>query len=164
MPTKKPKISPANQYLGLPNDSSNGHFLAVEFDIVQNLELQDINDNHVGIDISSLISNISEPAAYYSADASDTNDNRNNSIVLKSGEPIQAWIDYNSKEMLMNVSLSPCGMLRPHRPLISFPIDLSLVLDECMYVGFTGSTGLLTALHYVHGWSFTIGGRAQDLQ
>ncbi|XVE66510.1 hypothetical protein DITRI_Ditri08aG0085000 [Diplodiscus trichospermus] len=32
-----------------------------------------------------------------------------------------------------------------------------------MYVGFSGSTGLLTASHSVHGWSFTIGGRAQDL-
>ncbi|XVF67156.1 hypothetical protein PTKIN_Ptkin10aG0098100 [Pterospermum kingtungense] len=111
MPTKKPNISFANQYLGLPNDTSNGRFLAVEFDIVQNLELPDINDNHVGIDISSLISNISEPAAYCSVDASGTNDNRNNSIVLKSGEPIQAWIDYDSKEMLMNVSISPLGMI-----------------------------------------------------
>ncbi|XP_022748829.1 L-type lectin-domain containing receptor kinase S.4-like [Durio zibethinus] len=138
-------------------------FLTVEFDIVQNLELHDISDNHVGKDISSLISNVSEPAAHYSANASDINDNRNNSIVLKSGETIQAWIDYDGKEMLMNVSISPRGMLRPHRPLISFPIDLSLVLDEYMYVGFSDSTGLLKALHYVQGWSFTIGPRAQDL-
>ncbi|WRX13437.1 Protein kinase domain - like 10 [Theobroma cacao] len=137
MPTKRPKTSLANQYLGLSNDTSNGQILAVEFDVVQNLELQDINDNHVGIDISSPISNISEPAAYYSADASDINDNRNNSIILKSGKPIQAWIDYDSKEMLINMST--------------------------IYVGFSGSTGILTALHYVHGWSFSIGGRPQDL-
>ncbi|EOX98864.1 Concanavalin A lectin protein kinase family protein, putative [Theobroma cacao] len=128
MPTKRPKTSLANQYLGLSNDTSNGQILAVEFDVVQNLELQDINDNHVGIDISSPISNISEPAAYYSADASDINDNRNNSIILKSGKPIQAWIDYDSKEMLINVSISPRGMLRPHCPLISFPIELSSVI------------------------------------
>lgn len=165
MPTKYPRMSTVNQYLGLPNDTSiNGRFLAVEFDVVQNLELQDINDNHVGIDISSLISNISEPAAYYyAADASRANDIRNKSIVLKSGEPNQAWVDYDSKEMLMNVSISPLGMLRPRRPLISFPINLSSVLDEYMYVGFSGSTGMLTALHCVHGWSFTIGGKAQDL-
>ncbi|XVE66509.1 hypothetical protein DITRI_Ditri08aG0084900 [Diplodiscus trichospermus] len=100
MPTKNPKICTANQYLGLPpNDTSNGRFLAIGFDIVQNLELQDLNDNHVGIDISSLISNISEPAAYYLADASNINDNRNNSIILMSGEPIHAWIDYDSNDM-----------------------------------------------------------------
>ncbi|MBA0637864.1 hypothetical protein Godav_024948 [Gossypium davidsonii] len=157
MSTEKLKSLP-NQYLGLPNDTDNAHFFAVEFDVVQNVELQDINDNHVGIDISSLISNISEPAAYYSS-----NDNRSNQVALKSGEPVQAWIDYDSNKMLMNVSISPCGMLRPHRPLISFPIDLSLVLDEYMYVGFSASTGLLAALHYVHGWSFSIEGRAQDL-
>ncbi|TYI37330.1 hypothetical protein ES332_A03G204500v1 [Gossypium tomentosum] len=157
MPTEKLKSLP-NQYLGLPNDTDNARFFAVEFYVVQNVELQDINDNHVGIDISSLISNISEPAAYYSS-----NDNRSNSVALKSGEPIQAWIDYDSNKMLMNVSISPCGTLRPHRPLISFPIDLSLVLDEYMYVGFSASTGLLAALHYVHGWSFSIEGRAQDL-
>ncbi|KAK8605862.1 hypothetical protein V6N13_102631 [Hibiscus sabdariffa] len=158
MSTKKPKTSVANQYLGLSNDTSLGRFLAVEFDIVQNPELQDINDNHVGIDISSLISNISEPAAYYSS-----NDNRNNSILLRSGKPVQAWIDYDSNEILMNVSISPSGMSRSLHPLISFPIDLSSVLDEYMYVGFSASTGLLTALHYVHGWSFSIEGQAQDL-
>ncbi|KAE8721786.1 L-type lectin-domain containing receptor kinase IV.2 [Hibiscus syriacus] len=127
MPTKKPKTSLANQNLGLPNDTSIGCFLAVEFDIVQNPKLQDINDNHVGIDISSLISNISMPAAYCSS-----NDNCNNSILLRSGKPVQAWIDYDSNKMLMNVSISPCGMSRPIIPLISFPIDLSSVLDEYM--------------------------------
>ncbi|KAA8545571.1 hypothetical protein F0562_020355 [Nyssa sinensis] len=58
--TKEPMGCLPNQYLGLPNDTSNTEsstrILAVEFDIVQNLELFDINDNHVGIDISSLIS------------------------------------------------------------------------------------------------------------
>ncbi|KAL2460461.1 L-type lectin-domain containing receptor kinase S.4 [Abeliophyllum distichum] len=51
--TKEPKGYLPNQYLGLPNVTSNAefstHFLAVEFDIVQNLELFDINDNRVGI-------------------------------------------------------------------------------------------------------------------
>ncbi|XP_022762153.1 L-type lectin-domain containing receptor kinase S.4-like [Durio zibethinus] len=160
-PHHKAKISLLNQYSGLPNDASDGPFLAAVFHIVQNHELEDINDNHVEIDISSLISNISKLAAYYFANVSDIHDKRSKSI--NSGEPIQAWIDYDSKEMSMNVSISPQCVLRPHGPLISFPIDLSLVLDEYMYVGFSGSTGLLTALHYVHGWSFNIDGKVQDL-
>ncbi|KAJ4716932.1 Lectin-receptor kinase [Melia azedarach] len=166
MSSKQPANCLANQYLGLPNDTSNAksstHVFAVEFDSVQNLELHDINDNHVGIDLSSLISNISEPAAYYFPNGSNINDN-NISIILKNGDPVQAWIDYNSQQMLINVTISPLGIPRPHRPLISYPIDLSTVLDEYMYVGFSASTGLLTAFHYLHGWSFKIGGRAQDL-
>lgn len=161
--SKQPRACLANQYLGLPNDTSvaefNENFLAVEFDVVQNLELKDINDNHVGIDISSLISNISEPAAYYV----DTNRTKNVSINLKGGDPVQAWIDYSSQGKLLNITISPLGISRPDQPLISFPIDLSGVLDEYMYVGFSASTGLLSAAHNVMGWSFRVGGKAQDL-
>ncbi|KAK3031519.1 hypothetical protein RJ639_036033 [Escallonia herrerae] len=161
--TKEPKGCLPNQYLGLPNDTSNAKYstrmLAVEFDTVQNLQFQDINDNHVGIDISSLISNISKPAAFYVDNTTTTN----NSIILKSGDTFQVWIDYNSQEMLMNVTIAPLAILRPYQPLISFPIDLSSVLDDYMYVGFSASTGLLAAAHNVLGWSFRVGGKAKDL-
>ncbi|KAL5568724.1 hypothetical protein UlMin_025299 [Ulmus minor] len=36
-------------------------------------------------------------------------------------------------------------------------------MDEFMYMGFTASTGLLSAYHNVHGWSSRIGEKAQDL-
>ncbi|XP_043719620.1 L-type lectin-domain containing receptor kinase SIT2-like [Telopea speciosissima] len=154
----------SNEYLGLPNDTSiakfSTHLLAVEFDVVQNIELSDINDNHVGIDINSLISNISEPAAYFSGGSS----NQNLSIDLKSGAPFQAWIEYSGEEKLMNVTISPLGIRRPDRPLISFPLDLSSLIDEYMYVGFSASTGMLSAAHNVLGWSFRIDGRAEDLK
>ncbi|KAL5729760.1 hypothetical protein ACHQM5_002663 [Ranunculus cassubicifolius] len=163
--TKEPRDPLPNQYLGLPNLTSNSEYstriLAVEFDIVQNLELGDINDNHVGIDIDSLSSNTSEPAAYYT----NPNPNRqdNISLDLKNGDPVQAWIDYNSAVRLMTVTISPFGMPRPNRSLITFPVDLSLVLEEYMYVGFSASTGLLAAKHNILGWSFRIGGVAQNL-
>ncbi|KAF8411592.1 hypothetical protein HHK36_004149 [Tetracentron sinense] len=162
--TQEPKGSLANQYLGLPNFTSNAalsstRVVAVEFDIVKNAELNDIDDNHVGIDICSLISNISKPAAYFTSN----NSKDNSSIILKSGDPIQAWIEYTGKENLMNVTISPFGIPRSDQPLISFPVDLSSVLNEYMYVGFSASTGMLTAAHNVIGWSFRIGGRAPDL-
>ncbi|GMH19052.1 hypothetical protein Nepgr_020893 [Nepenthes gracilis] len=44
---------------GLLNASDNGNFtdhvFAVEFDTFRDLEFDDINDNHVGIDLNSLI-------------------------------------------------------------------------------------------------------------
>nr|POE88970.1 l-type lectin-domain containing receptor kinase s.4 [Quercus suber] len=114
--TKEPKDFRANQYLGPPNvtckTESSSWILAVEFNIIQNPDFQDINDNHVEIDISSLISNISEPAAYYNSIRKE--DNYNNSIILKSGNPIQAWVDYKSQEMLINISISPLGLPRPY--------------------------------------------------
>ncbi|KHN39200.1 L-type lectin-domain containing receptor kinase S.4 [Glycine soja] len=160
--TNKPKGCLMNQYLGLPNVTSSlefsTRFLAIEFDGIQNLDLHDMNDNHVGIDISSLVSNISKPVAYYLSDHS-----KNISFSLKSGKPIQAWVDYNEGEMLMNVTVSPFGMPKPYFPLISFPIDLSLVLNDYMYAGFSASNGLLVAEHNIHGWGFKIGEAAQEL-
>ncbi|KAF5954235.1 hypothetical protein HYC85_007091 [Camellia sinensis] len=54
-----------NQFLGLFNSSNNGlasnHLLAIEFDTIKNLEFNDINDNHVGIDVNSLNSIVSAP-------------------------------------------------------------------------------------------------------
>ncbi|KAK7363176.1 hypothetical protein VNO77_05307 [Canavalia gladiata] len=164
--TNEPKGCLVNQYLGLPNEKSNQdfstRFLAVEFDGVQNLELEDIDDNHVGIDISSLISNISKSAAYY-LPRNGQDHSKNISISLKCGKPIQAWVDYNEEETLMNVTISPFGMPKPYFPLISFPIDLSLVFNDYMYAGFSASNGLLIAEHNVHGWSFKIGEAAQEL-
>ncbi|KAL1328167.1 hypothetical protein AAHE18_13G354800 [Arachis hypogaea] len=162
--TRAPKGCLLNQYLGLPNETSNQEFstrfVAIEFDGIQNLELQDIDDNHVGIDISSLISVVSESAAYY-GNGQDLS--KNIPINLKSGDPIQAWVDYNEEKKLMNVTISPFGMPKPYFPLISFPLDLSLVFNDYMYAGFSASNGLLIAEHNIHGWSFTIGGEMQEL-
>ncbi|PKI74327.1 hypothetical protein CRG98_005303 [Punica granatum] len=56
-------------YFGLFNGSNNGnatnHVFAVELDTVRSPEFQDIDDNHVGIDINGLVSAISAPAGYY---------------------------------------------------------------------------------------------------
>lgn len=151
------------QFLGLPYNDTTNQFstptLAVEFDTFQSSSFQDINDNHVGIDTSSLVSNISKPVAYYNS----TSTNDKNTIFLKSGHPIQVWIDYNSQETLINVSIAPLGMPKVDRPLISYPVNLSLVIDDYMYVGFSAATDAISATDNVHGWSFRIGGRAQDL-
>ncbi|KAK9286525.1 hypothetical protein L1049_014923 [Liquidambar formosana] len=69
-------------------------------------------------------------------------------------------IEYDSYEMLLNVTISPPGISRPYRPLISFPVDLSLVLNEYMYIGFCASTGLLAACYNMLGWSFRIWGKS----
>ncbi|KAF3449104.1 hypothetical protein FNV43_RR09828 [Rhamnella rubrinervis] len=158
-PSKYIKGLPS-QYLGLVNASDIGnfsnHIFAVEFDTVQDFEFGDINDNHVGIDINSMKSNASDTAAYYDEDSGKQN------LSLKSGKAIQAWIDYDSVRHIVNVTISPTSK-KPRNPLLSFPVDLSPLFNEFMYVGFSASTGLLASSHYILGWSFKVNGQAQAL-
>lgn len=149
-----------SQYLGILNASTvsnlTDHIFAVEFDTVQDFEFFDINDNHVGIDINNLKSNKSAPAAYY-----DSN-NQKNDLNLKSGDTIQAWVDYDGDQKVITVSLSPFST-KPKTPIITFPVDLSPILQRKMYVGFSASTGLLASSHYLMGWSFKMNGAAPSL-
>ncbi|KAK4270357.1 hypothetical protein QN277_023400 [Acacia crassicarpa] len=159
--SKDPKGLPS-QYLGLLNSSDLGnlsnHLFAVEFDTVQDFEFGDINDNHVGIDLNSLVSNKSETAGYYTDDSGVTRKDLN----LSGGTPIMTWVDYDSAANLLTVTLS-ASSTKPRKPLLSFPVDLSPILEDYMYIGFSASTGLLSSSHYILGWSFKINGPARSL-
>nr|XP_009417026.1 PREDICTED: L-type lectin-domain containing receptor kinase IV.3-like [Musa acuminata subsp. malaccensis] len=161
-PTKDFSGALGNQYLGLFNSSSRGnstnHVLAIELDTIGNPEFQDIDDNHVGININDMKSNESRTAGYY---LNDTGSIEN--LSLSSGQTMQVWVDYDSHEMLLNVTLASIPMAKPHRPLLSAVVNLSSVLLETMYVGFSSSTGPWLTSHYVLGWSFKMNGVAQAL-
>ncbi|CAL5078173.1 unnamed protein product [Urochloa decumbens] len=150
----------AAQYLGLLNGSNNGNdtnrVFAVELDTMQNNEFGDISDNHVGIDINSLVSANSTNAGYYSGDGEFK------SLTLISHEAMQVWIDYDGQAKKVNVTLAPLkkGQGKPVRPLISATHDLSTVIPDTAYIGFSSSTGLVNSRHYVLGWSFAMDGPA----
>ncbi|XP_073005566.1 L-type lectin-domain containing receptor kinase SIT2-like [Typha latifolia] len=150
-----------NSYLGLFNKNNNGnptnHIFAIELDTINSPELEDIDDNHVGIDINSLISNNSHTAGYYADDTGLFNN-----LTLISGKAMQVWVDYDGEKMQVNVTLSPSGIPKPSKPLLSSTVNLSTVLLETMYVGFSSSTGSAVAAHYVLGWSFKMNGIAQE--
>lgn len=160
-PNKELPGAQPSQYLGFLNSSNNqnfsNHVFAVEFDTVQDFDFDDINDNHVGIDINSMTSNASVPAAYFV-----NNGTRKEELNLKSGKPIQAWIDYDSTKNELGVRLS-LSSEKPVSPILSFDVDLSPILEDYMYVGFSASTGLLASSHYVFGWSFSMNGEAKSL-
>ncbi|KAF8392982.1 hypothetical protein HHK36_021223 [Tetracentron sinense] len=156
-PTKEFKGALPSQYFGLFNaENSSNHIFAVEFDTVQELEFGDIDDNHVGIDINSPISNDSASAAYY-RDGST----KKEALNLISGKTFQAWIDYDSRRNQLNVTLSPSSS-KPSLPLLSLDLNLSTILNDFMYVGFSASTGLLVSSHYLFGWNFKMNGVAQN--
>ncbi|XP_021720807.1 L-type lectin-domain containing receptor kinase IV.2-like [Chenopodium quinoa] len=147
------------EYLGLFNTSNNGdysnHVFAVELDVIQNPLFEDINGNHVGIDVNGLKSIDSASAAYYS-------DEERKNVSLR-GTPMQIWIDYDGEKMLMNVTLAPLKHPKPQKNLLSTHVNLSSVLLDSMYVGFSSATGLTGTKHYISGWSWSQIGQAQDL-
>ncbi|KAL2934245.1 L-type lectin-domain containing receptor kinase S.4 [Bienertia sinuspersici] len=149
-----------SQYLGLFNATDIGnfsnHIFAVEFDTVQDFEFADMNDNHVGINLNSMVSNSSASAAYFLQNSTKEN------VTLKGGHTIQAWVDYDAATHLINVTISPFPT-KPMIPLISYRYDLSQIFEEAMYIGFSAATGLLASSHYVLGWSFNMSGPANSL-
>ncbi|EAZ08565.1 hypothetical protein OsI_30838 [Oryza sativa Indica Group] len=83
------------------------------------------------------------------------------------GEPIQAWVEYDSKAKTVNVTLAPYLMDKPRRPLISLS-DSSLISmisqdNQLASIGFSSATGPTHSGHYILGWSFTTDGEAQPL-
>ena len=46
---------------------------------------------------------------------------------------------------------------------MSLKTDLSPILDQTMYVGFSSSTGSVPTYYYILGWSFKTNGKPQEL-
>lgn len=124
-------------WLAMLNDACEDNYkaVAVEFDTRHNPEFGDPNDNHVGINLGSIISTTT-------VNASDAG------VYLKDGLIHQAKIVYNGSRSWMEVSLGS-------KPIFSGSLDLSPFLNEYMFVGFSASTGEMTQIHNVYSWNFT---------
>ncbi|CAI9760814.1 unnamed protein product [Fraxinus pennsylvanica] len=117
-------------------------FLAVEFDTFKDEKYGDVNGNHVGVDIDSLVS-------VKVSNVSSIN------FVLNSDEKLQAWIDYEANSKRIEVRLSKIGVIRPVNPFLSYPIDLSQMWEnEDVLVGLSSSGGNSSQKCNVHSWSF----------
>ncbi|XP_052174555.1 L-type lectin-domain containing receptor kinase IV.1-like [Diospyros lotus] len=151
-----------SHYLGLFNEHNDGketnRVVAVELDTVYNSELKDLNDNHVGIDINGLKSVEAATASYYVEKT-----HRFQNLSLISGKAMQVWVEYDGSEKTMEVTIAPIGVEKPSKPLLSLSRDLSPIINQTMYVGFSSSTGPVVTSHYILGWSFKINGEAEPL-
>lgn len=142
------------KYLGLTNVQNNGnasnHLLAVELDTIQSVEFKDINANHVGVDVNGLQSLRSYNAGYYDDESGEFQN-----LKLISRQAMKVWVDYSGEKRQINVTLAPLRMAtRPARPLLSVSYDLSAVLTDLVYLGFSSATGRVNSRHCVLGWSF----------
>lgn len=153
-----------DHYLGVLNSTNNdketNHIFMVEFDTVDGHEEGvDTDGNHIGININSMKSNASQPAKYYVNDTPKTEE-----VILQGGESVQAWIDYDGVNKEVHVTISPISVSKPIQRLVSYKVDLSLVLNETTYAGFSAATGDKKASsHYILGWSFRLNGAADPL-
>ncbi|KAL1189339.1 L-type lectin-domain containing receptor kinase IV.4 [Cardamine amara subsp. amara] len=149
------------QFLGLFNVTNHGketnHVFAVELDTIMSIEFNDMNNNHVGIDINSLESVKSSSAGYW-----DEQDQFKN-MTLISRKRMQVWIDYDGRTHRIDVSMAPFNENKPRKPLVSIVRDLSSVLLQDMFVGFSAATGSVLSEHFVLGWSFRVKGEALPL-
>ncbi|RLM65105.1 hypothetical protein C2845_PM16G14780 [Panicum miliaceum] len=152
----------AGQYLGVLNVTDNGRdgnrVLFVELDTMLNPEFQDMNSNHVGVNVNSMRSLHNHSAGYYE-DATGVFNN----LSLISRQPMQVWVDYDGATTRLDVTMAPMGVPRPKKPLISAPVNLSAVGTDTAYVGFSAATGVIYTRHYVLGWSFAMDGAAPPL-
>ncbi|OAY74108.1 L-type lectin-domain containing receptor kinase S.6 [Ananas comosus] len=136
-------LGAADGFLGLFSDAAacpDPATVAVEFDTSLDPLLCNIDDNHVDVDVGVILSAAAAPA-------------RDAGVDLKKGVPMTAWVDYSAARKMLRVWLGNSHS-RPPRPLIVAPIDLSALLQEFMYVGFSASNGRGAALHLVDNWSF----------
>ncbi|XP_057477135.1 L-type lectin-domain containing receptor kinase VIII.1-like [Actinidia eriantha] len=135
-------IGDAGGYLGLIDATGgpNG-VVAVEFDTLMDVEFNDINGNHVGLDLNSMVS-------------TQVSNLETIGIDLKSGDLVNSWIDYSGSTRVLNVSVSYSN-LKPKEPLLSLSLDLDPYVSDFMFVGFSGSTQGSTEIHNIEWWSFT---------
>ncbi|KAI5012296.1 hypothetical protein ZWY2020_024430 [Hordeum vulgare] len=143
------------QFLGLLNVTDGGNrsdrIFAVELDTLFNAEFRDINSNHVGVDVDSLVSLGSADAGYYD---DGTGTFRNLSLISR--KAMQVWVDYDGGATEVAVTVASLGMARPKKPLLKTDVDLSGVAQSTMFVGFSSATGILATRHFVLGWSFAL--------
>ena len=112
--------------------------LAIEFDTYLNSRF-DLDNNHISIlqdgDFRNALTTSIVP------------------IDLNSGEVLNAWIDYDGDYNLLEVYLAD-NTVKPDTSLVSLNIDLSHVVGERAFVGFSAATGGRANNHDLLNWQF----------
>ncbi|XP_044975618.1 probable L-type lectin-domain containing receptor kinase S.5 [Hordeum vulgare subsp. vulgare] len=136
------------QWLGVCNNQTDGtptnRIVAVEFDTRKSYQ-DDLDGNHVGLDLNSIKSVYTYPLS-------------NLSIILSSGSDVLVSIIYNSTShaFVLSVIQRNTSGSGGHNWRESWPVDLSRYLLDEIYLGFAGSMGDYTNLNQIKSWNFTM--------
>ncbi|OMO81006.1 hypothetical protein COLO4_23791 [Corchorus olitorius] len=137
-------VGRSGPWLGILNDACQHYnVFAVEFDNNYDPKFGDPNDDHVGINLGSVVS-------FKTANLSVNN------VSLHDDDSVhRAWIMYDGDKKWIDIYLGFDGYPIPSLPLLSSPLNLSPFLNEYMFVGFSASTGDLTQIHNILSWNFS---------
>ncbi|XP_057517268.1 probable L-type lectin-domain containing receptor kinase S.7 [Amaranthus tricolor] len=132
---------------GLSNEliqKKNRAFFAVEIDTKMDNQFGDLDGNHVGINIGSLVS-------VKVSNSSELN------LDLSSGKKLQCWIDYEASSKRFEIRMSKADETRPVSPLLSCPIDLfEMFKGQDVFIGLSSSNANSTQVCKVFSWSFKL--------
>nr|POE74241.1 putative l-type lectin-domain containing receptor kinase s.5 [Quercus suber] len=132
------------QWLGIVNASTNGShqakIVAVEFDTRKSYK-EDIDDNHVGLDVNSIHSIEQVSLTKYGIKLNET--------YLYGA--IKVRVQYDGK--VMNVS-AKTNKTSEYKLIFSLPLELSSYLPEKVFVGFSASTGNAIQTNCLKTWEF----------
>lgn len=126
--------------------NGENRFLGIEFDTEMNGNVNDLNANHIGVDVGSFVS-------LTVGNVSSLN------LELNSGEKLKSWIDYVASSKRLEIRLSKLGEPRPYNPITAYGIDLlGMWKNEDVYVGISSSNsnGNSSQISSVYSWSFRL--------
>ncbi|KAM4098412.1 hypothetical protein ACJW30_07G075300 [Castanea mollissima] len=138
--------SPGNSsagWLGLFNETTNGNpsnqMVAVEFDSWQ--DTWDPNDNHVGINVNSIVSKVNETFE----------------DPFTSGDIMVATVSYDSTSENLSVLLTyiDVPLIANQHLNLTHNVKLRNVLPQKVTVGFSASTGRAIPVQAIRSWNFS---------
>ncbi|CAL0311713.1 unnamed protein product [Lupinus luteus] len=141
------------QYLGLTNAATDGNrtnnLVAVELDTVK--QDFDPDDNHIGLNINSVRSNVSVSLSKLGIQISP------NGTVFH-----VIWVDYDGERKVIDVYIADQDdkdapiVAKPKKPVLSSSLDLKSLVNQESYFGFSASTGITYQLNCVLRWNISI--------
>ncbi|KAK6926112.1 Legume lectin domain [Dillenia turbinata] len=132
-------------WLGMMNDACEENYkaVAIEFDAHQNTEFGDPNDNHIGINLGSIVSTTIINASDFG-------------VYFKDGSIHKALIVYDGTGRYLDIHLGSNDQdLFSSKSIFSGPLDIAPFLNEYMFVGFSASTGNFSQIHNIISWNFS---------
>ncbi|WVZ92201.1 hypothetical protein U9M48_038284 [Paspalum notatum var. saurae] len=143
----EPPAGSSGGYLGLTNASTDGSaanmIVAVELDTEK--QPYDPDDNHVGLNVNSVVSVANASLAPLGIEISPV-------------DPVKydVWVDYDGAARRIAVHMAVAGKAKPRRAVLAAPLDLGATVAEWSYFGFAASTGRKYQLNCVLAWNMTL--------